>query len=80
MGAVLGTEELVEVDFGAFEHALLTRDTTPLEPDVQELKFYAPKIGPVLALTVSGGGGREELVEITTVPDGTSIGPLGSPD
>lgn len=79
-GAVLGTDELVEVPYGAFEGALLTRDTTPLEPDVEELKFYAPGVGPVLTLTASGGSGREELVEVLTVPDGTETGPLGSPD
>jgi hypothetical protein len=40
----------------------MTRDTTPLEPDVVEHKFYARGVGPVLALAVSGGSGREELV------------------
>ncbi|KRE21660.1 hypothetical protein ASG80_13230 [Agromyces sp. Soil535] len=78
-GAVLSVEELVEVPYGRFESALLTRDTNPLEPDVAELKFYAPGIGPVLTLDVSGGSGREELVDVTTVPDGTGTGPLGSP-
>jgi hypothetical protein len=79
-GAVLSVEELVEVPYGRFESALLTRDTNPLEPDVAELKFYAPGVGPVLTLDVSGGSGREELVEVTTVPEGTGTGPLGSPD
>ncbi|QIG40140.1 hypothetical protein G5T42_12160 [Microbacterium sp. 4R-513] len=79
-GAVLGIDELVEVPYGAYRRALLTRDTTPLEPDVEELKFYARGVGPVLTVTTSGGSGREELVDITTVPDGTSTGPLGSPD
>ncbi|WP_395244273.1 hypothetical protein ACGGZK_00260 [Agromyces sp. MMS24-K17] len=79
-GAVLGTEELVEVPYGAFDGALLTRDTTPLEPTVEELKFYAPEVGPVLTVSVSGGSGREELLSVTTVPDGTATGPLGSPD
>jgi hypothetical protein len=79
-GAVLGVSELVEVPYGAFDQAVLTRDTTPLEPDVEELKFYAPGVGPVLTLAVSGGSGREELVEVRTVPDGTGTGPLGSPD
>lgn len=79
-GAVLGVSELVEVPYGAFEDAVLTRDTTPLEPDVEELKFYAPGVGPVLTLAVSGGSGREELIDVRTVPDGTGTGPLGSPD
>jgi hypothetical protein len=44
---------------------LTTRDTTPLEPDVVEPKFYAPGVGPVLTVAISGGAGREELVEIS---------------
>ena len=79
-GAVLGDSELVEVPYGSFSGAVLTRDTTPLEPDVEELKFYAAGVGPVLTLAVSGGSGREELLEVRTVPDGTGTGPLGSPD
>jgi hypothetical protein len=79
-GAVLSVEELVEVPYGRFDGALLTRDTNALEPDVAELKLYAPGVGPVLTLDISGGSGREELVSITTVPDGTATGPLGSPD
>ena len=79
-GAVLSVDELVEVPYGRFDGALLTRDTNALEPDVAELKFYAPGVGPVLTLDVSGGSGREELIEVTTVPDGAGTGPLGSPD
>ena len=79
-GAVLSTEELVEVPYGRFDGALLTRDTNALEPDVAELKLYAPGVGPVLTLDISGGSGREELIDVTTVPDGTGTGPLGSPD
>jgi len=79
-GAVLSVEELVEVPYGRFEDSLLTRDTNALEPDVAELKFYAPGVGPVLTLDISGGSGREQLLSVTTVPDGTGTGPLGSPD
>ena len=78
-GAVLSVDELVEVPYGRFEGALLTRDTNALEPDVAELKLYAPGVGPVLTLDLSGGSGREELVDVTTVPAGTGTGPLGSP-
>ena len=79
-GAVLSGDEVVEVPHGAFKDALLTRDTNALEPDVAELKFYAPGVGPVLTLDIAGGAGREELVSVTTVPDGVGTGPLGSPD
>jgi hypothetical protein len=79
-GAILSVDELVEVPYGCFDGALLTRDTNALEPDVAELKLYAPGVGPVLTLDISGGSGREELMSVTTVPDGTGTGPLGSPD
>ena len=79
-GAVLSVDELVEVAYGRFEGALLTRDTNALEPDVAELKLYAPGVGPVLTLDVAGGSGREELVSVATVPDGAGTGPLGAPD
>jgi hypothetical protein len=61
-GRVLSVDELVEVPFGSFRDVLMTRDSTPLEPDVLEHKFFARDVGPVLALTISGGTEREELV------------------
>ena len=59
---VLGTEEQVEVPFGYFTGAVMTKDLVPLEPKVNEYKLYAPDVGPVLTLKTSGGGGREELI------------------
>jgi hypothetical protein len=59
---VLSLDEQAEVPFGHFDGALLTKDFTPLEPDVLEYKLYAKGVGPVLVLAVSGGAGREELV------------------
>ena len=61
-GAVLDTDAQAEVPFGHFGGVLLTRDTNPLEPKVFELKFYARDVGPVLAVSVSGGSDREELL------------------
>ena len=63
-GAVVTVgEERVEVPFGFYdEGVLMTRDLVPLEPKVQELKFYAPGVGLVLAVHTDGDGGREELV------------------
>lgn len=63
--AVLSLEERAQVPAGSFEDLLLTKDFTPLDPAVLEYKLYAPGVGPVLVLGVSGGGGREELVEST---------------
>jgi hypothetical protein len=64
-GKVLSLSETVTVPFGTFEDVLKTEDTTPLEPDVVEHKYYARGVGPLLNELVSGGGGREELVRFT---------------
>jgi hypothetical protein len=63
---VLSLSERAEVPYGSFTDVLLTKDLTPLEPDVLEYKLYAPGVGPVLVLGVSGGSGREELLQVTT--------------
>jgi hypothetical protein len=60
---VLSLDEQVEAPFGLFTGALLTKDFTPLEPEVVEYKLYARDVGPVLVLDVSGGRSREELVK-----------------
>jgi hypothetical protein len=59
---VLSLDEQAQVPYGHVTGALLTKDFTPVEPRVLEYKLYAPGVGPVLALGVSGGGGREELL------------------
>jgi hypothetical protein len=65
-GEILSLGQQVAVPFGRFTDALMTRDTNPLEPKVNELKFYARNVGPVLTLDVGTvGGGREELVSYT---------------
>jgi len=66
-GAVVTVgEEQVQVPFGYFKSGvLMTRDLVPTEPKVQELKFYAPDVGPVLSVHTDGAGGRAELVSYT---------------
>jgi hypothetical protein len=59
---VLSLDEKAEVPFGAYSGVLMTKDYTPLERDVLEHKFYARGVGVVLALAISGGSDREELV------------------
>ena len=61
-GEVLSLDERAEVPFGSFDNLLMTKDTTPLEPDILEHKFYAEGAGPILALGLSGGVSREELL------------------
>lgn len=62
---VLSTDEMVELPLGSYSDVILIRENNPLEPDVTELKFYAPGIGQVLTLQTSGGAARETLVEST---------------
>lgn len=66
---ILSLDEKVEVPFGSFEHVLMTKDFTPLEPDLLEHKFYAPDVGPVLTLAISGGSARGELVSYQPGPE-----------
>jgi hypothetical protein len=61
-GTVVALGEQAQVPAGHYGDVMMTRDTNPLEPRVLEFKFYAPGVGPVLAVNVSGGGGREDLV------------------
>lgn len=80
-GEVLTTHAMADAPMGHFTDVLLTWDTNALEPEVAELKFYAPDVGPVLALEAAGGpGSREELVAIDEVAEGTGTRPLGEPD
>lgn len=58
-------KEQVEVPFGHFRGAVMTRDYTPLEPRMGELWFYAKGVGAVLSLEISDGDHREELVKFT---------------
>jgi hypothetical protein len=44
---------------------LVTKDYTPIEPDVEEHKYYAPDIGPILEVDMETGE-RVELVDFTT--------------
>ncbi|MEX0817410.1 MAG: hypothetical protein WD027_08180 [Gaiellales bacterium] len=67
-GEILSLEERVEGPFGSFEHVLMTKDTTPLEPKILEHKFYAKGVGLVLAISISGGGGLEQLIRFKKAP------------
>lgn len=59
---VLSVNEQAEVPFGHFTQVLMTKDLVPLEPKALEYKLYAPGVGPVVVLDVSGASGREELL------------------
>jgi hypothetical protein len=79
-GEVFATNHLVEVKSGRYQDAVVTMDTSTVEPTVVEYKFYAPGIGQVLALDISGGAAREELVKLDKAAPKDGTGPLGKPN
>jgi hypothetical protein len=64
-GEVVLLDQQAEVPAGHFEGVMMTKDTNPLEPKILEFKFYAPNVGPVLAISVSGSSDKEELLSYT---------------
>jgi len=61
----IGLNASVTVPYGTFTHCLKSLETTPLEPDASEDKFYAPGVGNVLTVDLVTGE-RDELISITT--------------
>ena len=66
LGEIIAVGEQVDVPFGAYDHVVVTRDWSPLEPDVIEQKYYAPGVGVVREDTVAGGQETSDLVDFTT--------------
>jgi hypothetical protein len=62
---VLALDQQVQAPAGHFTGAILTDDTSPIEPTVSEYKLYARGVGPVVAVSVSGEAEREDLVSYT---------------
>jgi hypothetical protein len=59
---VLSLGQQVQAPAGHFTDAILTDDTSPIEPNVSEYKLYAKGVGPVVAVSVSGETEREDLI------------------
>lgn len=68
MATILSVTEQVTVPYGFYENVLQTLDFTPLEPGVEEHKFYALGIGEIKAVNVNSGA---EFVLVEFVPAGT---------
>ena len=47
-GEVVALDGSADVPAGSFDGCVRTRDTTPLEPDIEEFKLYCPGVGVVL--------------------------------
>jgi hypothetical protein len=60
---VVSLTATVTVPAGTFHHCLETEETTPLEPDSRENKYYAPGVGNVLTVDLETGE-KDKLVSI----------------
>lgn len=65
LAEVLSLTESRTVPYGTFDGCLKTQETTPLEPDAREHKFYAPGVGPILTIDLVGNE-MLPLVAVTT--------------
>src|SRR5262245_12546300 len=65
VGQVLGVDRSATVPYGSLDALVVTADTTPLEPQILEHKFYAPGIGVVIEHVVQGGQEVSRLVSFT---------------
>jgi hypothetical protein len=61
---VVSRSSRITVPYGSFRHALRTEETTALEPDVLDNKYYVKGIGEVAELSVKGPREALKLVEI----------------
>lgn len=61
-GIVVAVDQDVEIDLGSFEEAVKILDTTALEPDVAEFKYYVPGLGEALVEEDLDEAGEPELV------------------
>ncbi|HSP96158.1 MAG TPA: hypothetical protein VL049_02785 [Candidatus Dormibacteraeota bacterium] len=64
IGAVLSLSESVSVSYGTLANCLETADTSPLEPDALEHRYYAAGVGNLRTVDLQTGE-TEDLVQIT---------------
>ena len=67
MGEVIALDVAVTLGDGTMYTCLQIRDFTPLEPDVNEFKYYAPGVGVALEEVVDGDE-RVELIGVGSSP------------
>ena len=61
---IVSKRKAVRTPAASSRHAMLVRETTPLEPGVVDHKLYVRGIGTVREQTVKGGNERYELVSV----------------
>jgi hypothetical protein len=62
--AVVDVSTSIVVPYTAAAHALLTKEWTPLEPDVLDHKYYIHGVGLAKEETIKGGDEHLELVDV----------------
>ena len=62
--AVVDVSTSIVVPYTAAAHALLTKERTPLEPDVLDHKYYIHGVGLAKEETIKGGDEHLELVDV----------------
>ncbi len=79
-GEVLALDRKARVRAGEYDDLVMTADTSTIEPNVLEHKYYASGVGLVLTVDKAAGG-REELLSITQLPPDQArragVAPLG---
>lgn len=69
---VLRLSQTLSIPFGDFEDVIVTKEWTPLDPGVEEEKYYAPCLGMVKAAATKGGDMQSLLTGVTKTSDGTA--------
>ena len=65
MGEVLSLDATVTIGLGTYENCLIIKDWTPLEPTIEEHKYFCKDVGNVvLEKKVAGESGEVELIEV----------------
>ena len=58
---VIDILDSLQIGIGTFYHVVKTKEWTPLEPDFEEHKYYAPNVGLIKEEVIRGGSGVVEL-------------------
>jgi hypothetical protein len=67
---ILSLMASVSTPASSSQQAMLTKETTPLEPGIVDHKYYVQGIGTVLEDTVAGAPPGSERLELTAIKDG----------
>ena len=65
MASTVGYSGVAKVPYGSYNDLLEVKEWTPLEPNVEEHKYYARGVGLVRSVSTKGGTEQQELVTIT---------------